>query len=149
MRLIDICQTQVATVNPETSVATAAALMKTAHVGDLVVTIREGESHKPWGIVTDRDIVTLVVAEGLMPESVKISDIMAPQPNVALLDASLEETLSSMVEWEVRRLPVIDHDGSLVGIVSIDDLYVVLAAKFNELASLSARQIAREHREVR
>jgi len=98
-------------------VVEAAKLMATENVGSLPVV--EGE--ELVGIVTDRDLVIQVVARGLDPQSIRVSDVYTEKPVVATPDEPLDQALQRMAEEQVRRLPVVS-DGQLVGILAQADV---------------------------
>jgi len=92
------------------------------------------------GIITDRDIVVEVVSMGLDPTAIQIGDLQF-HPLVTARDrAGYAETVHAMAEHGVRRMPVIDDAGLLVGIVTLDDLLRQLAVPLAELSSLSTRE---------
>lgn len=144
MPLHDLCQRNVVTINPQASVVEAARLMKEKHVGDLIVIDAHEYPPRPIGIVTDRDIVTMVVAADIATESVTVSDIMARRLATARVEDDLQDVTRKMREAGVRRMPIVDDHGSLVGIVSIDDIYQRLSAELRNLASVSAFQVLKE-----
>jgi CBS domain-containing protein len=119
--------------------------MRHHHVGTLVV-VEQMNSGKgvPVGIVTDRDVVIEVMATGLDPNAITVGDIMDQELVTARESEGVLETMQIMRYKGVRRLPIVDKDGQLVGIVSIDDLLEVLAEEFSELAKIMAREQARE-----
>jgi CBS domain-containing protein len=87
------------------------------------------------GVITDRDIVVAVVAvPGARPEGIRVGDVMSAQPRVAREDEGLAETVKAMSERGVRRLPVVTADGSLFGVVTLDDVLRVFAAELGALA---------------
>jgi CBS domain-containing protein len=119
--------------------------MRHHHVGTLVVVERmNGGKGVPVGIVTDRDVVIEVMATGLDPNAITVGDIMDRELVTARESEGVLETMQIMRYKGVRRLPIVDKDGRLVGIVSIDDLLEVLAEEFSELAKIMAREQARE-----
>ena len=122
MRILELCQRDVATVPPEASVADAARLMRERHIGSVVVL---DESLKPVGIVTDRDIVVQIVAAGLDHRGMSAGEIMSTPLLTVRDDADAREALASMRLRGIRRLPVVDADGFLVGIAALDDLIEV------------------------
>jgi len=118
--------------------------MRTHHVGDLVVVDqREGRNH-PVGIVTDRDIVVEVVAAGVSPDALKVGDIMGPEVATVRESEGLFEALRYMRDKGVRRMPVVDSSGALVGILTLDDLLGLLAEEMTELAKLVSHERQRE-----
>jgi CBS domain-containing protein len=118
--------------------------MRNHHVGDLVV-IEEKEGRKyPTGIVTDRDIVVEVVAPGVNPEGLTVADIMGPEVATVRESEGLFEALRYMRDKGVRRMPVVDREGGLVGIITLDDLLSLLAEEMTELAKLVSHERQRE-----
>ena len=114
----------VMTKNPKTCASTdvvqqAAQLMKTEDVGPIPIV---GDNGKLEGIITDRDIVLKVVAEGRDPKTTKLSEVMTTDLIKCTLDGDVEEMLDLMEDHQVRRIPVVDASGRLVGIVSQADI---------------------------
>jgi CBS domain-containing protein len=121
MKAGDLCKRQVVTATPATPLSELSQLMRTHHVGSVVV-LAEGSGRRPAGIVTDRDIVIEVVAMGLNPAAVTAGDVMTPSPVVAKQDDDALWALKVMRDRGVRRLPVVDAQGALTGLLSFDDL---------------------------
>ena len=145
MSIGEICSRETVFTTRDTTVATAARLMRHHHVGTLVVVEQmNGGRRMPVGIVTDRDVVVEVMATGLDPNAITVGDIMGQELVTARESEGVLETMQIMRYKGVRRLPIVDKDGQLVGIVSIDDLLEVLAEEFSELAKIMAREQARE-----
>ena len=145
MTIGEICTRVTVFTTRETTVATAARLMRHHHVGTLVVVEEmNGGKRVPVGIVTDRDVVIEVMATGLDPNAITVGDIMGQELVTARESEGVLETMQIMRYKGVRRLPIVDKSGGLVGIVSIDDLLEVLAEEFSELAKVVAREQARE-----
>ena len=138
------CNPYVVSAPRETTVLEAAHLMRHNHVGDIVV-VDEAEGRKrPVGIVTDRDIVVEVVCLGLDASAIRLGDLQL-QPLVTARDrAGYAETVHAMVEHGVRRVPVVDDAGVLVGIITLDDVLRQLAIPLAELSGLSLRERAHE-----
>jgi CBS domain-containing protein len=105
------------TVSPDTTVMEAAKVMATENVGSLPVV----EDDQLVGIVTDRDLALQVVAKGLDPKNVRVTDVYTEKPVVANPDEPLDEALQRMAQQQVRRLPVVD-DGRLVGVLAQADV---------------------------
>jgi predicted transcriptional regulator len=144
MSVGEICNREVVIVQKSVSVVEAARLMRTHHVGDLVV-IDERDARKfPVGIVTDRDIVVGVVAAGVSPEALKVGDIMGPEVATVRESEGLFGALRYMRDKGVRRMPVVDGSGALVGILALDDLLSLLAEEMTELAKLVSHERQRE-----
>lgn len=132
MSLDRFCRKPVATVGPEQSIRDAAAVMKQSHVGAVVVV--DG-ARKPVGILTDRDVVTRVVAEDRDPEDTRVHAVMSAHPQVVRKDDFIEEAALKMRIVGVRRLPIVDSDGKLAGVVALDDLIVLLSAELSQTAT--------------
>jgi len=145
MAIGEICTRETVITTRETTVATAARLMRHHHVGTLVVVEQmNGGKGVPVGIVTDRDVVIEVMATGLDPNAITVGDIMDRELVTARESEGVLETMQIMRYKGVRRLPIVDKDGQLVGIVSFDDLLEVLAEQLTELSKIVAREQARE-----
>jgi CBS domain-containing protein len=127
MSVGNLCNHNVATIEPDATVAEAALRMREAHVGDLVVTEQRNGLTIPIGIITDRDLVIEVLAEGIDPATVAIKDIMSRDLVSVHEDNGLEFALSEMRRKGLRRLPVVDQKKALIGILSADDVIDHLA----------------------
>lgn len=143
MPLRDICQENFVTVEPNATLLDAAKLMKDRHVGTLIVVEQLAGNVKPVGIVTDRDIA-LAVADNRPLTETKIDAMMSRNLRLATADDGIAETTELMSRHSIRRMPVVDGRGTLVGIVSTDDLFRLLATELMSLASICERQIAKE-----
>src|SRR5579862_2257857 len=129
MKVLDICKRDVVTIREAEELTAAARLMREKHVGYLVVIEPElGEAAvTPVGVITDRDIVVAVVARETDPRALKVGDVMTRQPVLAREDGTVSAALHHMREIGVRRLPVVDRGGRLVGVLSLDDVLDALA----------------------
>lgn len=135
-----ICNREVITVRPDATVLHAATLMRQYHVGDVVVIEdRKGKS-MPIGIVTDRDIVIELVATELDCKVITTGDIMANNLTVINESAGIFEAIQLMTAKGVRRLPVVDDGGGLLGIITLDDLLLILAKELGSLSKLVSRE---------
>jgi CBS domain-containing protein len=141
MLVKEICQRDVVTCAVGAPLRNAATLMRENHVGDVVVV---DASDRPLGVVTDRDLVVEVLARGVDPDSVSVGDLVADGVQVARLDQSALDALQSMSEHGIRRLPVVDADGALAGIVSSDEMLDLLSRLLSALSELSRTGRARE-----
>lgn len=144
MTIGEVCTRKVIIASRDTSIYEAARLMRTYHAGDLVVTEEFGGKPTPVGIVTDRDIVVEVLAEGLAPEGLTLGEIMASQLVTVAEHDSVFEALRSLRAEGVRRAPIVDAAGALIGIVSLDDLLELIAEELVDLASLIREERRRE-----
>lgn len=135
MPVSEICNREVVTAERRNSALEAAKLMREHHVGDVLVVERNG-TNVPVGIVTDRDLVVEIMAAGLNPETIYVEDIMVPELATVKESAGILEALQFMREKGVRRLPVVNNSGNLIGIVTLDDLLELLSEELLELAKL-------------
>jgi CBS domain-containing protein len=145
MRIGEICTVQPVYCEREETVQGAAMLMRKHHVGDLVVVEAEGE-RVPVGILTDRDIVVSVIALGLDPASLQVGDIMSDDLLTTSENDDVYETIERMRYRGIRRVPVVNSAGGLIGIVSADDLLEFLAEEMGELSRISSHQQSHEKR---
>lgn len=144
MPIGEICNREVVVSFPKESAVEAAKLMRQYHVGDLVI-VEEGNGKRvPVGIVTDRDLVVEVMAKEIDPAQFTVGDLMSRELLTAREEDGIFETIQRMRIHGVRRLPVVDKTGALMGIVSIDDLFSLLAEEMTELARLTSREQAVE-----
>ncbi len=123
-----------------TPVLDAAKLMREYHVGDVVVTEETKGRRVPIGIVTDRDIVLEVLAQGVDASKLSVDDIMSRDLVTVNESQGVFQTIRLMRAKGARRAPVVDSDGTLVGIVSADDLIDLLAEELGELTQLISRE---------
>jgi predicted transcriptional regulator len=136
MDVNSVANHNVSMVEPHTSIVDAAAQMRAEHVGDLIVVAHRGGRRVPIGILTDRDIVTSVVAKGVSPNNVTVADAMTGEPLTVRGDNGLGFALSEMRRVGVRRAPVIDENDGLVGVISIDDIVDHLAVHLGHIADI-------------
>ncbi len=139
-----ICNREVVIVDKTASIPEAARLMREYHVGDLVVVEEKAGKRIPVGIVTDRDIVLEVIAEGVDMNDINVGDIMSNSLVTARESDGMLETIKMMRAKGVRRLPVINDDNELVGILSVDDLIDLFSEQIVDLARLIAKEQKRE-----
>jgi CBS domain-containing protein len=111
--------------NPQHTVTDAAELMLREDCGLLPVVSEDGK--KLIGVLTDRDIVLKVVAEERDPRSTAVTDIMTTEISTCLPQESVEMAMEQMASRQVRRIPIVDRDGSLVGIVAQADVATRIA----------------------
>ena len=147
MTIGEICTREVVYVGINESVADAARLMREHHVGSLVVLQPAQVGGKPVGVITDRDIVVGIVALSLDPEATPVEAVMRPSVACIREDEGLGRAVALMKQEGVRRLPVVDAKGALVGIVSADDLLELVAEEMSGLAAMVGREFRRERDE--
>ena len=124
MRVGDVMTPGVELVPADATVREAALVMAEHDIGAVLV----GPEGAPAGILTDRDIIIRVVVEGRDPGAVSAGEVMSSTLFTCRDDDSVEAALGRMEERQVRRLPVVDADGRLVGIVARSDLHRAAAA---------------------
>ena len=117
MRVSEAMTEDVKTVAPDSSIRQAAEMMASLGVGLLPVADKE----KLVGMISDRDIAVRAVAKGLGPDT-KVRDAMSPEVRYCFVDQLLDEVSQNMGEIQVRRLPVLDRNKRLVGIIALGDI---------------------------
>ncbi|WP_431096351.1 CBS domain-containing protein [Polaromonas aquatica] len=134
-KIKDVMTRQVDVISPDASIAEAAQRMRTGDFGLLPV----GENDRMIGAVSDRDIVVRAVAEGKAADT-RVREVMSEGILWAYDDDSVEDAVKIMSKHQVRRLPIINHDKRLVGIVALGDLAVnkELQPAAKALAGISA-----------
>jgi len=136
MTVSAVCNHNVATIERSASVVDAAVRMRAEHVGDLIVVDQRATRRVPVGILTDRDIVVAVVAKGVSPNAVTVGDAMSGKLLTVNQDNGIEHALRDMRRAGVRRAPVVDSSGELVGVLSIDDVIDHLAVELGHIADI-------------
>jgi len=131
---------QVVVASRETPVLDAAKLMRQYHVGDIVVTEASGGKQKPVGMVTDRDIVLEVLAQDLDVTKLSVGDIMSSDLVTVRESEGVLQTIQLMRAKGVRRTPVVDQEGALIGIISADDFIELLSDELAAVAKLISRE---------
>jgi CBS domain-containing protein len=140
-----ICNRDVVVVQKNTTVRDAAKLMRRRHVGDVVVVDRDSQ-RTPIGIVTDRDIVMQVIARDIDAEHLNVGQIMSKDLVVANEHDGIFETIRLMQDRVVRRIPIVNDEHHLVGIVSVDDLFELLVEEMTTLSKVAPRERRQEAR---
>ena len=137
MSVKQICNPDVDVITVEETAQTAAGRMHARKVGTLVVV---NERQEPIGIVTDRDLAVRVVAEGKDPATTIIAEVMTRDPETVREKTPVEDALRIMRNGSFRRVPVVDYDDRLVGILSLDDILHLLAHDFAQIGDLVERE---------
>jgi CBS domain-containing protein len=119
MQISDVMTPGVQFIHPEQTIREAASIMAEHDIGALPV----GENNRLVGMVTDRDIVIRAIAGGKGPDA-KVRDVMSPDVKYCYEDEKVDHVAHNMGEIQVRRLPVMDRDKRLVGIVAMADVAV-------------------------
>ncbi|MBI3898892.1 MAG: CBS domain-containing protein [Gammaproteobacteria bacterium] len=144
MAIGDIYIREVVSIDKDATLLEAAQLMRQHHIGDVVVADSRNGYHVPVGMVTDRDIVIEVVARNLNVNDLSVGDVMSKDIVTAREGDGISETIALMRSSGVRRLPVVSDAGALLGIVSIDDLWQLVAEEATELSRVASRAQATE-----
>jgi CBS domain-containing protein len=141
MSLSKLTQTPVQTIRISTSVAEAARLMCRHSVGALVIT--DDSELTPLGVITDRDLVWMV-AEGLDPREACVDQFVRQHLHTVCVTESLGDVTAKMRAHGVRRLPIVDTEGRLLGIVSLDDVLKLLGREMADAAATIDAEVEHE-----
>ena len=117
MKITDVMTTDIQTVSPADTAQQAATFMLQADTGSIPVC----EGDRIVGMITDRDIAVRGTAKGLGPDA-QVRDLMSNDVICANCDDSVEDIARAMADRQVRRMPVVDADQNLVGMISLGDL---------------------------
>jgi len=142
----ELCTRTTVIAHRKMGVDEAARLMREQHVGCLVVVEETLAGRLTVGILTDRDIVIAVVARDLDPSVVTVGDVMSSDLATARDGDSVLDALAAMRHKGVRRLPVTDAKGGLIGLITIDDVLGVIAEQLHGLVGTVASEQERERR---
>jgi CBS domain-containing protein len=134
------CTRHVTTVPPDATVVDASKAMRQHHVGAVVIVDEKGGRKRPLGVLTDRDVAVEVVALGVAPDTLKVSEVVQRPLTCVGEDAGYAEAVRLMSVNGVRRMPVVDRGGDLVGIITLDDVLRQLVAPLVALSDLVARE---------
>ena len=146
MRISDICTSDVVCCAPNTTALEAARLMRSRHVGDVVVVSDVQKERVPLGVVTDRDLAVEVLGNGREAAIMPLSSLVRAPVVIAADYEDVHAALERMRAHGVRRMPVVDDRGALVGIVTLDDLLGALLADMHALLEKTGR--AQRHEPV-
>ncbi|WP_164103739.1 CBS domain-containing protein [Candidatus Laterigemmans baculatus] len=141
-----ICVREVDLADADETILQVASRMRDRGVGTLVIL---DALKRPRGIITDRDLVERVLAEGRDPASTTVEEVMTRDPHTVSEGNSIESALTLMRSGRFRRLPVVDGEEQLVGLLSVDDVLMLLAEEFTNVGRLLEREtpsgLAREN----
>ena len=141
MKIQDIMSTEPNTVTPDTPITEAARLMKDHNIGMLPVVESEG-SRRLVGVITDRDITIRHVAEGHLSDC-PVREAMTDNVSTCKADENVDRVMNLMAQEQVRRIPIVDDRGDLVGVVSQAD--IVLESGDGKKAEETVEQISRPY----
>jgi CBS domain-containing protein len=148
MKVGEYCNRNVVTVTSTQNLVEAARLMRDQHVGFLVVVDAEAERLRPVGVLTDRDIVVQVTAREVDARALTVGDVMVREPVMAGVQDDLEELLQRLRVAGVRRAPVIDLRGTLVGVIALDDAIHIVTGLLGDITG-SIQHEQRVERQLR
>lgn len=132
-----IVREQVVSASPDISITDLAQLMEEENVGSVVIV----EEERPQGIVTDRDIMIEVVGHDQDSASMTAADVMSEDLVTVDIESGIFEVLRTMEDASVRRIPAVDSDGNLAGIVTFDDFVILLGRELNLLGDVIETEI--------
>lgn len=144
MNIGTICSRETIIAETLDSLLDTARLMRKHHVGSLIIVNKEKDGVRPVGIITDRDIVVQAISEEIDLNSLTAGDIMSRELLIARENDDLFEAFESMCMNGIRRMPVVDEQGILVGILSIDDLLEVIVDEMKNLVHLFKHEQQKE-----
>jgi CBS domain-containing protein len=144
MRVEDICTHVVTRINATAPLTEAAALMRESNVGTVVVVEGSNGERSPIGMLTDRDIVVSVLAAGLSMDTLTVGDVMSKPVYCCSGSQDVFDAIAIMREHGIRRLPVLNIQGSLAGIIAADDIWTALAIQLSSLGEAMTREHVRE-----
>lgn len=134
MKVGEYCKRAVVAIAASADAAEAAKLMREEHVGFLIVHHEGDALQRPIGVLTDRDLVLGVMAREVDPHTVTVGDVMTRQPLIANDGDELSDMLQAMRLAGIRRVPVVDARGALIGIMAIDDAIDVVTGLMCDIA---------------
>jgi len=141
MSLKRVCVREVDLAQPKESVQVAAERMHARNVGSLVIVDAD---RQPMGIITDRDLVIRVLASGKNPYATTVSKVMTREVTTLSENASIGAAIEAMRSGPHRRLVLVDEDGALAGVVSLDDLLDLLIRELAQIGEVLQQESPRE-----
>ncbi len=132
---------EVITLSEDASLYDAAKLMKDKNIGALIIVKNKASDQTPVGILTDRDIVFKILDHEMELKKINVQDIYTRDLLTLKEHEGMEETIKAMCDKGVRRAPMIDEQGQLTGIITLDDLIIKLTEKLQHLSELIKKQI--------
>lgn len=140
----EYCNREVVVVEKTESIREIVNLMRTHHVGDVVVVEQRENVRVPVGIFTDRDIVVELLAEAVDFDTVTVGDVMSYELVTVSEETKLLDAIKLMRTKGVRRVPVVDQQGALIGILTADDVLALVAEQLADIVGLISTEQNRE-----
>jgi CBS domain-containing protein len=138
MSLKTMVRTDVATFEMDAPVSEAARTMEERNIGCVIIV----EQRRPVGVLTDRDLVVRVLNRGKDPRSTRVSEAMTPSPVMLQQDLGLSEALEQARGKPIRRFPVVDSNGHLTGIFTVDDVVRLVGKEMGAVATILEKEAA-------
>lgn len=142
----EYCNREVVVIGREESLQEAVELFRQYHVGALVVVENQRGLKVPVGMLTDRDIVIEVIARGVDLDAVTVGDVMRDNLVTVREATTLLDALGLMQGNGVRRLPVVDERGGLLGILTVDDIIELVAEQMTRLSGVIRNELQYERK---
>ena len=140
----EICNRDVVIASKATSITELAQLMREHHVGSIVITEVQNECNIPIGIVTDRDLVIELLSKEIDTSSVAAGDVMSADLITVRESNHVYDVLKLMRGKGIRRVPVVNDENVLIGIVTVDDLLDVVISELDDIVNIVAIEQKRE-----
>jgi CBS domain-containing protein len=134
------CNRDVVVTRKDSTIMEVAKLMRQHHVGDIVIVDSNTDQPKPIGIITDRDIVVELIACDVPLGDVLVGDVMSYELVTAHEQDSIWDAMNMMRTKGIRRLPIVNEEEGLEGIITVDDLYELLGEELMLLTKVPFRE---------
>ena len=146
MSVGEYCNRQVIVAEQTAAITDVAVLMRNHHVGSVIVVTHDQDCNTPVGIITDRDIVIELIAADAPTDKVTAGDIMSTTLHTAREIDGMWESLQRMRQHGVRRMPVVNDEDVLVGILSVDDVLEMIYEQLGSVVKLISNEQQIEHK---
>ena len=130
IRIVDFMKQEPIIVDPDITISDAAKIMSRKSIGSLILV----QDEKPYGIVTERDLVRRVIAADKDPSNVKVSEVCSKPVLTMAEDELLEDAIEMMRAYKIRRIVIVNVEGKVSGILTTDDLGYNMKRMSEELA---------------
>jgi CBS domain-containing protein len=140
MSVAKYCDREIATITRDASIHKAALMMRHYHGGEVIIVEKSNDKNIPIGIVTDRDLVVEIIAMEVDMEQISVGNVMSLELITVSENMSLSDTLDIMQHNGVRRAPVVDGSGCLIGLITVEGILKVLSQDMNKVLELFYRE---------
>jgi len=140
MTIESIATREVVMISESVALNKAAELMKDHNIGAIIVIKDKNTSKTPCGIITDRDIMIKWLEKGIDNQALTVGQVMSQDLLTIKQNQSILDAISALSEKGVRRAPVINQAGEVIGIISIDDIFVLLAKEMDAISKIAQKQ---------